>query len=321
LRAGRAAATFKIRCARKEGNMFRFGNRARVCKLVPAGALALSSWLLMTPPQAALAQSNQSAWQPTHPSNDPTADKSVNDSNTFGQLGKGFSKPASCTGQKYAGQQAVALCVATPDGFFWRWFDFNIYECLPDGQPSFRTIEYTRTTNAHCKKENWETTKKFASSYGEDWTSSTSETVTESADATGDPPPLPGGGRPDGRTATASKITKDGKVVEEDTTKADEKKEAKTETKTETKPGTNKATDGGTSRGTTEKRPRKSVRNGERATPRHAVTKASANKDTATRHQEVNAPAIPVMIGIGFGLGTRHGGGADHDLGRSPDKP
>jgi hypothetical protein len=266
------------------------------CKLMLSAALLLTSLLTIALPRAASAQTNQPNWQPTHPSSDPNADHSTNDPNTNGWMGKGFVKPESCTGQKYIGQQAVALCVATSSGYYWRWYDFNIYVCLPDEKPSFRRIEYVRETDVPCKKANWEATKTLAKSYGEDWTFDGSETITESTNATGDPPGPPGGDRPKGRNTTLSKVTNDGKVVEEET--------GKTETKTETPTGTKTATtESGTGGGKTEKRPRRHLTGG-RPTRTHARHESEPGPQTAT-----GGGLGGLSIGIGFG---RMGGFGGH---------
>jgi len=288
--------------------MFRFAECGELasCERTSVRVLGplLAVVLVLVLPFAAFAQQDQPAWQPTHPPGDPNADHTTNDPNTQGAIPKGFTKPAGCTGQNLVAQQLVALCTATPDGYFWRWWDFNIYTCLPDGTPTFRTVEYTRSTNVPCKKANWELTKKVGKSYGEDWIVDNnvynSENLTDPPGGTGDPPPL-GGDRPNGRTATAGKVSSDGKIVEGGDT--EKKTDAKTDTNTGT--GTEKkgepktaTTGGGTSGGKTDKHPKKAVKN----------SSGSISTTSQTQQQQQNTQdliGIGVGVGVGLGLGGR----------------
>jgi hypothetical protein len=264
--------------------------------------------LVLTISSTVFAQSNQPAWQPTHPSNDPNADKSQNDPKTDAPLAKGFTRPAGCTGERLVSQQLVALCIATSTGFFWRWWDFDIYVCTPDETPAFRRIQYTRTTDVPCKKTMWEITKKVGKSYGEDWIVNNavfnSEEIADPPNGTDGPPPIGDGSRPDGRNAEATKATELAKAIDE---KTNPKTEAKTETRIETK--TEKKTGGG------EKRPRKEVK----ATPRQR--RARANSDPSANSQTGVPPeAIGTAVGIGLGVGLGMGrGGMMRDGGSGGD--
>lgn len=266
---------------------------------------------------AALAQQNQSAWQPTHAPRDPNADQSQNDPNTEAPFARGFTKPAGCTGERLIDQQLVALCVPTPTGFFWRWWDFDTYVCTPDETPAFRKVQYTRTTDVPCKKSMWEITKKVGKSFGEDWIVNNavldSEALTDPPGGNEDPPPLGDGSRPDGRTAGASKATELAKAIDEKTkpkteAKTEAKTYTKTESKTETKPETK--TTGGTDNGSRiEKRPRKEVK----TVPRQRRI-IRADDGQSTNREQTSSGGIPpeaigtaVGIGLGVGLGMGRG--------------
>lgn len=272
--------------------------------------IVLGFALIAATPFAAFAQDNQPAWQPTHPSNDTTADKTINDPKTQGPIQKGFSRPEGCTDEKLLTQQLVAYCMATPDGFFWRWYDFDTYVCMPNGTPTFRRIEYTRQTNAPCNKKGWERTKTHGALYGEDWTVNNtvfdSETLKDPhGGGTDDPPPLGDGARPSGRTAEVLKIPDEKKATEE---KTNDKMEIKTITKTEA--------GAGHSDGKIEKRPRKEIKTTRNKTPRRATPEVSQTR----QQQPVDHTPELIGIGIGIGLGGRGTGRSFERGGHLGDK-
>jgi hypothetical protein len=259
-------------------------------KLITAAA----SVLLTLIPFCTFAQENQSSWGPTHPPRDSKQDQTQNDPNTLGTTMRGFNRPSSCTGMDLITQQLVALCVATPQGYFWRWYDFNVYKCRPDGTPTFRTVEYARSTDKACKKSSWEITKKFGASFGENWDSSISEGLEESSVATDDQPSTPSGGRPTGRTSDVVKLDKDGKVVEKET-KTD--KEVKT------------TTTGGGGATKTDKKPKKRVAQRPKKPVGETTTQAPSSNN-----EMIPAALMGVGVGIGLGRGT-HGGGMREEHG------
>ncbi len=250
-----------------------------------AGALVLGVSLAVTIPEATLAQQNEEGWTQT---NDP-----VKDPDNLAGTPKGWVRPEGCTRDKLLTQQLVAYCVATSTGFFWRWYDFDTYVCLPNETPTFRKIAYTRSTNAPCNKKMWERTKAHTKLYGEDWTVNNSmfnsETLADPpSGGTNDPPPLGEGKRPDGRTAEVLKVPEEKTTTE------------KTETKTET----GKTSDNKTSDSKTDKRPRKEVK---KTKTHHTKRARNENSDTQTH--------APELIGIGVGVGLLGGGGRGRERG------
>jgi hypothetical protein len=239
----------------------------------------------------ALAQTNTS-WMPTHPPADTNQDQTKNDENTTGMGGalKGSPMPKECLDLKgelkhhIHVQQLVAVCIKTATGYFWRWYDFNVYEC-PGREKLWRTVEYYRDTDIPCKKSSYAVTLKMATDWGEDWEPVNVGEPLEQSGAKDDPGSPPGD-RPNGVPETVSKLDKDGKVVEE-------KKETKTST-------------GGGTGNNTNKKPRKTTRKS-RTHKSHTI---------AGRTQPETQPSntgIPISIGIGIGIGMHHGGGEHGD--------
>ncbi len=181
--------------------------RGRAIVLPVARRLLLAGVLGALVPFAALAQQN-GQWSPG-PGSSPY----------------GRAKPADCTLKE---SQLTALCTKTSDGYFWRWYDFDVYSCgkAPDPVTLYRTIQYTRTTNAPCNDTDYGRTVDWGETYGENWPPLPSPPPPPKTDDDNPSPPTnppkpdwKDGERPDGRTGDPVAPPKGKKEAEENTPK------------------------------------------------------------------------------------------------------
>lgn len=206
----------------------------------------------------------------------------------------GTTRPAKCDPQTVV-QQLVAYCVPTSNGFFWRWYDFDVHTCQPGGE-TFRTIEYTRTTGARCDHKAYEQSTHHWTQYGaENWNPSKLDLdkVQEGTSASAPPAYEKNGDgtekRNPGRTATAEDLPKQ----TANTPKTEKTETPKAERTVTPKTNTEKV----------EKHPRKHV------TKKSGGTHARRETETS----QTGGGGISIGIGLGglggFGGHGRGGGG------------